>query len=402
VLGAVMLVTALLMFANLDIRFQSALASDFPSFLTNPTGGLERSSAVEKRLAKLRGESKFKAPTAPVAATKRASASSSSDAKLPGVTTPDLPILGTAPNFTKTQRWFNSPPLTMAGLRGRVVLIDFWTYTCINCLRTLPFLKAWDARYRADGLTIVGVHTPEFAFEKQASNVEQAIADKGLKYPVVQDNDYGTWNAWTNQAWPAHYLIDAQGKVRYVHLGEGEYKETEAAIRALLAEAGDKHLGAAAQPKGTILTAGAKATPETYIGSARAQGFSPVGPSNGTKDYKAASADKLPQSVFSLGGRWTISDEAALAVRKATITAHVVGTAVYLVLSSQGNEPRKVRVFLDGKPISAADAGPDVHDGVVTVQRQRLYSLVKVDSVQDHVLSLRLDPGVSGYAFTFG
>lgn len=403
VLGLVMVLTAVLMFANLDIRFQSALASDFPSFLTDPTGGLERSNAVEKRLEKLRGASKFKAPTAPVAVAGRASASSSSsDAKLPGVTTPDLPILGTAPDFTDTQRWFNSPPLTMAGLRGRVVLIDFWTYTCINCLRTLPFLKAWDARYRSQGLTIVGVHTPEFSFEKKASNVAQAIADKGLKYPVVQDNDYGTWNAWTNQAWPAHYLVDAQGKVRYVHLGEGDYKQTEAAIRELLAQAGHRHLGAAAQPKGTILTAGAKATPETYIGTARAQGFSPVGPANGTRDYHAARGDTLPQSVFSLGGRWTIGAQQALAVRHATITAHVVGTAVYLVLSSQGNVPRRLQVRLDGRPIPAADSGDDVHGGVVTVRGQRLYSLVTVNSVQDHILTLRFAPGISGYAFTFG
>ncbi len=401
VLGGVMVLTAVLMFANLDIRFQSALASEFPGFLTNPTGGLERSSAVEKRLAKLRGESKFKAPTAPVSEPGRA-ASVTSDAKLPGVTTPDLPILGTAPDFTGNQRWFNSPPLTMRGLRGRVVLVDFWTYTCINCLRTLPYVRAWDERYRAAGLTIVGVHTPEFAFEKKASNVQQAITDKHLRYPVVQDNDYGTWNAFTNQAWPAKYLIDAQGNVRYVHLGEGEYKETEAAIRALLAEAGDKRVGAAAKPKGAIVTAGAKATPETYLGSARAQGFSPVGPSNGTRTYTAATGDELPQSVFSLGGRWTIDDESARAVRGASITAHVVGTAVYLVLSSQANTPRRVRVRLDGKPISAADAGSDVHDGVVTVRGQRLYSLVEVGAVEDHILTLRLDPGVSGYAFTFG
>jgi hypothetical protein len=187
-----------------------------------------------------------------------------------------------------------------------------------------------------------------------------------------------------------------------VHLGEGDYKETEAAIRALLAEAGDKRLGAAAKPKGTIVTVGAKATPETYLGSARAQGFSPVGPANGTRDYTAATGDKLPQSVFSLGGRWAIDDESARAVRRATITAHVVGTAVYLVLSSRGDRPRRVQVRLDGRPISAADAGSDVHDGVVTVRRQRLYSLVKVGAVEDHILTLRLDRGVSGYAFTFG
>jgi cytochrome c biogenesis protein CcdA/thiol-disulfide isomerase/thioredoxin len=397
--GVVMVLTAVLMLANLDVRFQSALASEFPSFLTNPTGGLERSRAVEDRLADLRGASRFKARSTPKPGSPAAAAS---DATLPGVRTPQLPVLGDAPDFTGTQRWFNSSPLTMKRLRGRVVLIDFWTYTCINCLRTLPYLKAWDARYRALGLTIVGVHTPEFAFEKQAANVLRAIRDKGLRYPVVQDNDYGTWNAFTNQAWPAHYLVDARGRVRYVHLGEGDYPETEAAIRALLAEAGQRRLGAAAKPRGRIETAGSKATPETYLGSARAQGFSPVGPTNGTRDYASARGGALAQSVFSLGGRWTIDAESARAVRHATITAHVVGTAVYLVLSSAGDRPRHVQVRLDGRPIPAAVAGDDVRDGVVTVRRQRLYALVALRSIQDHVLTLRLDPGVSGYAFTFG
>jgi thiol-disulfide isomerase/thioredoxin len=325
-----------------------------------------------------------------------------SDAALPGVQTPDLPDLGDAPEFQRTGRWFNSPPLTMKRLRGRVVLVDFWTYTCINCLRTLPYVKAWDERYRKEGLTIVGVHTPEFAFEKKASNVQQAINDKGLRYPVVQDNDFGTWNAFTNQAWPAKYLIDATGKVRYAHLGEGEYEETEAAIRTLLAEAGTRKLGAAAKPGGEIVSAGAHATPETYLGSARARGFSPVGPSDGERTYTAARGDDLPQSVFSLGGRWRVDAESARAVRDATITAKVVGTAVYLVLSSEGNRPRRVEVLLDGKQIPAASAGADVHGGAVSVRRQRLYSLVKVPSLQEHVLTLRLDPGVSGYAFTFG
>lgn len=398
-LGAVMVLTAVLMVANLDIRFQGALASELPSFLTNPTGGLERSRAVEGRLADLRGASRFKArraatPPAPPAV-------AASDATLPGVRTPRLSVLGDAPDFTATQRWFNSPPLTMKGLRGRVVLIDFWTYTCINCLRTLPYLKAWDARYRARGLTIVGVHTPEFAFEKQAGNVADAIRDEGLRYPVVQDNDYGTWNAFTNQAWPAHYLIDARGRVRHVHLGEGDYEETEAAIRALLAEAGQRRLGAAAKPRGRIETVGATATPETYLGSARAQGFSPVGPGNGTRDY-AAARGALRQSAFNLGGRWAVDDESARALRDATITARVVGTAVYLVLSSAGDRPRHVQVRLDGRPIRAAVAGDDVRDGIVTVRRQRLYELVRLRSVQDHVLTLHLDPGVSGYAFTFG
>ena len=398
--GVVMVLTAVLMFANLDIRFQSALASEFPSFLTNPTGGLERSAAVEDRLAELRGPSKFKTPTEPV--TTPAPRRVSSDAALPGVTTPELPLLGAAPEFRHTQRWFNSPPLTMQSLRGRVVLIDFWTYTCINCLRTLPYIRAWDERYRAQGLTIVGVHTPEFAFEKLASNVQRAIADERLRYPVVQDNEFGTWNAFTNQGWPSKFLIDARGQVRYTHLGEGEYAETEAAIRTLLAEAGTRRLGPAARPRGKIETVGHRATPETYLGSARARGFSPIGPIDGTHDYPPAAAADLPQSVFSLGGRWRVDDESARAVLGASITARVVGKAVYLVLSSEGDRPRRVQVLLDGRPIPPALAGADVHDGAVTVRRQRLYSLVKLDAIEERVLTLRFDPGVSGFAFTFG
>ncbi len=395
--GAVMLLTAVLMFTSVDLRFQEALASHFPSFLTNPTGGLEKSDAVEGQLAKLRGEAKFRSPD-PAAPQARAD----SDAALPGVDTPDLRVLGSAPQFDATQRWFNTTPLTMARLRGRVVLVDFWTYTCINCIRTLPYIKAWDARYRDQGLTIVGVHTPEFAFERKDSNVAAAIRRQSLRYPVVQDNEYGTWNAFGNQAWPSKYLVDARGRVRYAHVGEGKYEETEAAIRALLAEAGDRTLGGAAKPRGTIETVGHRATPETYLGSARAKGFSPVGPTDGTRDYEAAAPSELPQSVFSLGGRWRVDRESARAVRGATITARVVGMHVYLVLASQGDRPRRVRVELDGAPIAARDAGEDVRDGVVTVRGQRLYRLVKLASPGEHVLTLRLDAAVSGFAFTFG
>jgi cytochrome c biogenesis protein CcdA/thiol-disulfide isomerase/thioredoxin len=397
--GAVMLLTAVLMFTSVDLRFQEALASHFPSFLTNPTGGLEKTEAVKDELAGLRGKPKFDDDAGAGAPNTRTAAD---DAALPGVRTPDLPVLGAAPEFAGTQRWFNTTPLTMAGLRRRVVLVDFWTYTCINCLRTLPYVKAWDARYRRQGLTIVGVHTPEFAFERKDSNVADAIERQGLRYPVVQDNAYDTWNAFGNQAWPAKYLVDARGRVRYVHLGEGEYEQTEAAIRTLLAEAGDRRLGAAARPRGPIATVARSATPETYLGSARARGFSPVGPSDGTHDYEAAAPSALQPSVFSLGGRWRIDRESARAVRGATITARVVGKAVYLVLSSDGGRPRRVHVHLDGRPIAPADAGEDVRDAVVTVRRQRLYRLVQLDSPAEHVLTLRLDAGVSGFAFTFG
>ena len=401
--GAVMVLTAALMFTSVDLRFQEALASHFPSFLTNPTGGLEKSDAVEAELAELRGKPKF--DDAVVDAIARAAAAG--HAGRPGETsTSRLPVLGDAPAFAAAApRWLNSRPLTTAGLRGRVVLVDFWTYTCINCLRTLPYLKAWDEHYRDRGLTIVGVHTPEFAFERKTANVSAAIGRQGIRYPVVQDNAFGTWNAFGNQYWPAKYLIDAKGRVRYVHFGEGEYEQTESAIRTLLAEAGDPRLGQRAEPRGEIETVGHRATPETYLGTARAQSFSPTGPKDGTHDYTAADPERLPQSVFSLGGRWHVDRESARAVRGATITARVYGGAVYLVLSSPGGRsvrPRRVRVALDGRPISPDAAGADVRDGIVTVRRQRLYSLVRLAAPGEHVLTLRFDAGVSGFAFTFG
>ena len=397
--GAIMVLTAVLMFTSVDLRFQEALASHFPSFLTNPTGGLERSGGVEDELAELRGRPRF--DDAVIDAIARVAAQGHGGAA--GADAVALPVLGPAPEFAPAApRWWNSAPLTRAGLRGRVVLVDFWTYTCINCLRTLPYLKAWDERYRTHGLTIVGVHTPEFAFERTPANVGAAIGRQGIRYPVVQDNDYGTWNAFGNHFWPAKYLVDARGQVRYVHVGEGEYEETEAAIRALLREAGDRRLGAPARPRGRIERVGRRATPETYLGSARAKGFSPVGPRNGTHEYTAAKPARLALNTFSLGGRWRVDRESARAVRAATITTRVFGAAVYLVLSSEGDRPRHLRVALDGRPIRADAAGDDVRGATVTVRGERLYNLVKLDSPAEHVLTLRFDPGVSGFAFTFG
>ena len=215
-LGVVMVLTALAVATDADVRFQTALADHFPSVVVNPTGSLERSDAVEKRLAELRGRrSRFEAH----AATKGG----------------QLPVLGVAPDFTGTQRWFNCEPLTLERLRGRVVLVDFWTYTCINCIRTFPYLRAWDAAYRSRGLTIVGVHTPEFSFERDAGNVRDAIAQSRLRYPVAQDNDYRTWNAWGNQLLAGEVSDRRRGRVRYAHFGEGDDDKTEAAIRSLLA-----------------------------------------------------------------------------------------------------------------------------------------------------------------------
>jgi cytochrome c biogenesis protein CcdA/thiol-disulfide isomerase/thioredoxin len=383
-LGAVMIVTAVGMFARLDIKFQTQLAHHLSGggvlgFLANPTGDLEKSHAVKSRLADLRGKAKFDSSVA------RASTPAPSSG-LPGVKTPPLPRLGQAPDFTETQRWFNTPggrPLTMQGLRGRVVLIDFWTYTCINCIRTQPYLKAWDARYRSRGLTIVGVHSPEFSFEKDAGNVQRAIESFGIRYPVVQDNDLATWSAWGNQYWPAEYLIDAQGKVRHVHFGEGDYGASEAAIRSLLAER-DGRLGGRAKPHDPF-TISAATTPETYVGSARAERWLPSTPRDGTHTYAAPAS--LPTSHFALGGTWRVTPEDATAVQAATLTAHVHARHVYLVLGGRGT------------------VGVDVaggHSRTIHVTGQRLYTLADFPHVGEHVLRLSFTPGVSAFAFTFG
>src|SRR4051812_40169617 len=304
-LGGVMVVVAVLMLANVDTRFQNAIASDLPSFLVNPTGGLEKSRDVSRQLTAVHGG--------------RA-----------------MPRLGGAPEIQGTQQWFNTPgdrPLTLASLRAqhRVVLVDFWTYTCINCIRTLPQLKAWDAKYRRDGLTIVGVHTPEFPFEKDAGNVRAAVAQDGIRYPVAQDNKYATWNAYRNQYWPAHYLIDADGQVRFVHFGEGAYGKTESAIRTLLAEAGRSQLGSdvgtrAVTPHGLV-------TPETYLGSARAERFENGAIRDGVHDYGGGAPD-LPPDPLASRGTWAVAGDGGVGGPRARLFLNFRAKNVYLVLGS--------------------------------------------------------------------
>lgn len=394
-LGAVMVVTALAIVFGADVSFDQYVAEHIPE--VNLSSPLERSKAVESRLHELTGHNaKFATGTKVAIAARDASeATLLADAR-------GLKDLGEAPEFRETGRWFNTPgdrPLTLASLRGRVVLIDFWTYTCINCIRTLPYLKAWDGAYRDKGLTIVGVHTPEFAFEHDASNVQAAISRFGLRYPVVQDNQMGTWNAYGNEYWPADYLIDASGRVRYAAAGEGDYSKTETAIRALLAESG-ANVGGMSHPKDVIVPSEV-ATPETYLGTARAQGWHD-GPKAGTHDYGSSAPPRLNLNEFSYTGTWSIAEQPATAIAGAGIDAEFEAKDVYLVLSSAGERPRSIQVLLDGRPIPADDAGADVHGGDVTVTNQRLYSLVSLSSDQEHRLSLRFAPGISGYAFTFG
>ncbi|HEX4837516.1 MAG TPA: cytochrome c biogenesis protein DipZ [Solirubrobacteraceae bacterium] len=395
VLGAIMVVTAAAIVVKVDVSFDQYVAEHIPE--VNLSSSLERSHAVESRLHEITGHgAKFALGTKPAVAPRDASeASLLADAR-------GLKSIGEAPAFTGTQRWFNTPgdrPLTLASLRGRVVLVDFWTYTCINCIRTFPYLKAWDAAYRDKGLTIVGVHTPEFAFEHDAGNVESAIARFGLRYPVAQDNEMGTWNAYGNQYWPADYLIDASGHVRYAAAGEGDYARTETAIRALLAEAGSS-VGGMSRPI-DVVTPSEVTTPETYLGTARAQGWRSE-PRAGVHDYGASAPIELGLNEFAYTGTWHISAQPATAVSNAGVDAEFEAKNVYLVLSSEGERKRTVNVLLDGSPISKRAAGADVKDGAVTVRSQRLYSLVSLPGDQRHRLTLRFAPSVSGYAFTFG
>jgi cytochrome c biogenesis protein CcdA/thiol-disulfide isomerase/thioredoxin len=388
-MGAVMVVVALAMLGNYDIRFQNTIAADLPSFLVDPSKGLEDTASAKSAIADIRGPAHGVGSEATGAAPE-----TGANGKL------HLPILAKAPEFVDNQQWFNTPgdrPLTLKSLRGRVVLVDFWTYSCINCLRTLPYLKAWDAKYRKDGLTIVGVHTPEFPFEKEASNVQEAIETNGIRYPVAQDNEQATWNAYGNQYWPAEYFIDAQGNVRYVHFGEGEYGEKEKVIRDLLAEAGRKVPSQDARVH-AIAPSTTVTTPETYLGPERAERFTNPQLSPGLHNFSAPPG--LPANEFAYHGRWRIALQSATA-EGGSLDLNFGARRVYLVLGSPGKD-RRLKVKLDGRPISAADAGTDVHDGVVNVDSQRLYNLVNLPKVEHHVLELEPEKGVTGYAFTFG
>ncbi len=389
-LGVVLLATGVAMAFNLDVRFEETLAKDtsLPAFLVDPARALENSNAVQNRLASLRPASRFAQrqkeasqipmpPTTPVS--------------IPGVQTPSLPDLGPAPAFTDTQRWFNTPggrSLTLSGLRGHVVLVDFWTYTCINCIRTLPFLKGLYADYHQHGLDIVGVESPEFTFEQEASNVQQAVRADGIRYPVVQDNQLGTWNAYQNEYWPAEYLIDAHGNVRHTQAGEGDYKQSEAAVRELLYEAGVHNLPPP-MTASAIMPSSGVATPETYLDPQRAQGFAQP-PTPGVHFYPGVSSPGLNEAA--LHGTWRVGSESVTPISQgASIELGFQAAKVYLVMTSAGNAPRQVRVLLDGRPYTS-----------VTVVGQQLYTLVSLPADQQHAVTVLVPPGVSAYDFTFG
>jgi len=322
-----------------------------------------------------------------------------------------LPIEGELPSLGSATEWLNSQPLTAAGLRGTVVLIDFWTYTCINWLRSLPYVRAWAEKYKDHGLIVIGVHAPEFAFEKNVGNVRRAAKDMRVDYPIAIDNDHAIWHAFNNHYWPALYFVDAQGHIRHHQFGEGDYEQSEMIIQQLLAEAGIGGIGhelVSVDARGAEAAAnwGSLKSPENYVGYERTEDFASPGGAVLDKRRVYAVPARLRLNHWALSGDWTVE-------RQATVLNEANGRIAYrfhardlhLVMgpAARGTSVR-CRVLVDGQPPGAAH-GIDVDDqGNGTVTEQRLYQLIRQRGpVTEHTFEITfLDPGVQIYAFTFG
>ncbi|OOG54508.1 cytochrome c biogenesis protein DipZ [Rhodanobacter sp. C03] len=321
-----------------------------------------------------------------------------------------LPVEGQMPSLAGATQWLNSPPLATESLRGKVVLVDFWTYSCINCIRSLPYVRGWADKYKDHGLVVIGVHAPEFAFEKDPANVAKAVKDLGVDYPVALDNDYAIWKGFNNEYWPAHYFIDAQGQIRHHHFGEGGYQESEDVIRQLLTSAGQKDLpgGYVSDDHHGVEAAASNdptRSPETYVGYARAQNF--VGGKAAHDDAAEYHApDALAADQWSLDGHWNVHGESAqLDQAGGAIVYRFRGRDLHLVLGpASDGKPIRFRVTIDGNA-PGADHGMDTDaDGNGTITAQRLYQLVRqANGSGERLFQITfLDPGVQAYAFTFG
>ena len=322
-----------------------------------------------------------------------------------------LPIEGELPSLGGATEWLNSPPLTTAGLRGKVVLIDVWTYTCINWLRTLPYVRAWAEKYKNQGLVVIGVHTPEFAFEKNVDNVRRAVKDMKVDYPIAIDNNYAIWRALKNEYWPALYFVDAQGRIRHHHFGEGEYEQSEMVIQQLLAEAGISDIGrelVSVDARGAEAAAdwGSLKSPENYVGYERTENFASPGGAVLDKRRVYAAPARLRLNQWALSGDWTMGKQATV-LNKANgrIAYRFHARDLHLVMGPavRGTSVR-FRVLIDGQPPGAAH-GIDVDDqGNGTVTEQRLYQLIRQPKpITDRQFEIEfLDSGVEAFAFTFG
>ena len=326
-------------------------------------------------------------------------------------TAADLPSLGAFPVLDGATTWLNSEPLTPSGLRGKVVVVQFCTFSCVNWLRTLPYVRAWAEKYRDDGLVVIGAHTPEFRFEHDVEKVRPALEAMGIAYPIALDNDFAVWSAFANQAWPALYFIDAQGRIRHRHIGEEDYERSERVIRQLLAEAGhevgDEHL-VSVEPGGVELAAdwSRLGSLETYVGYARATGFASPGGLAPNRRRRYAAPPSLDLNHWALAGEWTVGDQlATLDEPGGRIAFRFRARDVNLVLGLRpGLEPVRFVVHLDGEPPEDA-RGVDVDQaGNGRVEDARLYQLIRQDgTVTDRTFEITfLDPGAHAYVFTFG
>lgn len=363
VFGILMIVTAIGIYFNIDRRFQTYILNTFPQYGVGLTK-FEDNELIKNQLQK------------------KKETMSNTDQK--------------APELIPGGIWFNSSPLTLESLKGKVVIVDFWTYTCINCQRTFPYLKKWYEKYKDQGLVIIGVHSPEFEFEKSKKNLAQAIADFKLPYPIVQDNDFATWRAYDNRYWPAKYIIDKEGYIRYTHFGEGAYDETEKVIQDLLKEAGAKDVSLKINnPIYQIQTN----TPEIYLGYGRIDGFaSPEKIKQNALGTYTAPAN-LGSNEVSFVGSWSVMEDYANPQKGAKLELNFEAKEVFLVMRTKGT-PAKVKVYVDDK---VQYLGEDSVDGIVTVEADRLYKLVKLPIPGRHILRLEFeDSNVETFAFTFG
>ena len=381
VFGVVMILTAILIALNVDVMVTVWLTDMLPSKWTSSLTAFENSAAVNQQLNSLGGN-------------QNAYFVSGNDASAE-----ELPNLGPAPELVGLENWINSEPLTLEELRGKVVLVDFWTYSCVNCVRTLPYLRDWHDKYADDGLVIIGVHTPEFAFEEEIENVRDAVERFDLQYPIAQDNEYLTWRAFNNRYWPAKYFIDAQGNVRYTHFGEGDYEESELVIQQLLAEIGVESQEELSGPPEVRFSS--RQTPETYIGYGRQASF--ASPEGVVKDAESSYSfpAQLDKDQFALSGRWTLTREYAQAGESgAQLRLHFYGKDVYLVMDSA--QPGMVNVTVENPEV--ANASDDIDsDGNIRVDGARLYHLASFNEALEGTLLMTFnDPGVQAFAFTFG
>ena len=370
--GILMIATALAIYGNVDRSFQRFILETFPNYGTGLTR-FEDQSSINKRLNELQENAQDM------------------------FSSQKNEVRNQAPELIAGGEWFNSPPLTLQELRDKVVLLDFWTYSCINCQRSLPYIQSWWEKYKESGLVIIGIHSPEFEFEKDPQNVKAAIADFALTYPVMQDNNFATWRAYANQYWPAKYLIDKNGQVRYTHFGEGKYNETEKIIQQLLLETGSNIPTTKIDNKEYAVFS---RTPELYLGYSRIEHLASPEKISKNQETSYTAPSSLPNHAFAYEGKWTITPEYAAPNAGSKLILNYESQKVFLVARPRGGKTEEMIIHLDGVK---QFLGADNQNGVVQVTSDKLYELIDAPQPGRHQLEIEFPEGnVEVYAFTFG